>query len=87
MSTIVLDNLFAAPRDGSRAESLVSALEAPYVEAVVRAEVKVKIDQTIERYSASKSLLELLVLSVPLCLELQKIEPDQRRTDDIDQTR
>lgn len=70
MSTIAADHIFALPSDDSRAEFVVEALEAPFIESVARKEVKLAIDKTIERYSVSKSLLELLVLSVPLCIEI-----------------
>ena len=86
MSTIALDNSFDFSRDDDRAEALVAALEAPYQEAVVRDEVKVGIDRTIERYGVAKSLLELHVLSVGLCLELDKTEPQQRSDEDDDIT-
>lgn len=78
MSTIALDNSFDFSRDDDRVGALVSALEAPYEEAVVRDEVKVGIDRTIERYGVAKSLLELHVLSVGLCLGLDETKPDKR---------
>jgi|GEM_PF-4733677 len=84
MSTIALDNPFDFAADDDRAASLVSALEAPYVEAVVRHEVKESIDKTIERYGVAKSLLELHMLSAGLCLGLDKTKPQQRSDDDPD---
>jgi len=70
MSTIALNNSFDFSRDDDRAAAFVSAVEQPYVEAVVRDEVKVEIDRTIERYGVAKSLLELHMLAASLCLEL-----------------
>lgn len=83
MSTTTLDNAFDFSSGDERAAVLVSELEAPYVEAVVRDEVKNGIDRTIEKYSTSKALLELIVLSVPLCLEINKTTAEKRSADDI----
>ena len=83
MSTIALDNSFDFSPDDDRSAVLVSALEAPFEEAIVRDEVKEGIDRTIERYGVAKSLLELHMLSASLCLGLDKTKPEQRSDEDI----
>ena len=63
-------------------QQVVTALEAPFAAVTLSDTVKQRVDQTIERYSLGKALLELHTLAIPLCLP--KPQLDQRPREDAD---